>query len=104
MGAVAGDGILLTLARSVRDEVRRGALTRLDGRGTPVDELWHASTLGLGRALPAALALQRFTTTPDATHAISAGRAGTLPARARPNVHVTLWRSVAAGMDAASER
>ena len=104
VGAVAGDGILLTLARSVRDEVRRGALTRLDVRGTPVDEMWHASTLGLGRALPAALALQRFTTTPDATHAISAGRAGTLPARARPNVHVTLWRSVAAGMDAASER
>jgi DNA-binding transcriptional LysR family regulator len=101
-GAAAGDGVLLTLAHSVVGEVRRGALTRLDVRGTPVVEMWHASTLGLGRALPAALALQRFATTPDATHAISTGR-GTLSARVRPNVHVTLWRSVAAGMDPASE-
>jgi DNA-binding transcriptional LysR family regulator len=99
-GAAAGDGILLTLAHSVVGEVRRGALTRLDVRGTPVVEMWHASTLGLGRALPAALALQRFATTPDATQAMSTGRAGAVPARARPNVHVTLWRSVAAGMDA----
>jgi LysR family transcriptional regulator, low CO2-responsive transcriptional regulator len=98
-GAAAGDGILLTLAHSVVGEVRRGALVRLDVRGTPVVELWHASTLGLGRALPAALALQRFATTPDATHAMSTGRAGAVQARARPNVHVTLWRSVAAGMN-----
>ena len=59
------------------DEVRRRALVRLDVRGTPIVELWHASTLGLGRALPAALALQRFATTPEATQAISTGRAGT---------------------------
>ena len=39
-------------------------------------ELWHASTLGFGRALPAALALQRFATSSDATQAISSGRAG----------------------------
>ena len=39
-------------------------------------ELWHASTLGFGRALPAALALQRFATSPEATQAISTGRAG----------------------------
>lgn len=102
-GAAAGDGILLTLAHSVVGEIQRGALTRLDVRGTPSVEMWHASTLGLGRALPAALALQRFATTPDATHAISTGRAGTVPARARPKVHVTLWRSVAAEVDAASE-
>jgi LysR family transcriptional regulator, low CO2-responsive transcriptional regulator len=69
---------------------------RLDVRGTPVLELWHASTLGLGRAVPAALALQRFATTPDATQAISAGRAGAVSARVRPKkVHVTLWQSVA---------
>jgi LysR family transcriptional regulator, low CO2-responsive transcriptional regulator len=39
---------------------------RLDVRGTPAVELWHASTLGLGPALPAALALQRFATPSDA--------------------------------------
>jgi LysR family transcriptional regulator, low CO2-responsive transcriptional regulator len=94
--AAAGEGVALTLAHSVIDEVRRRALVRLDVRGTPVLELWHASTLGLGRALPAALALQRFATTPDATQAIAAGRAGAVSARVRPKkVHVTLWQSVA---------
>lgn len=89
----AGEGIVLTLAHAVADEVRRRALVRLDVRGTPILELWHASTLGLGRALPAALALQRFATTSEATQAISSGRAGaTSGARRAP--HVTLWKSV----------
>ena len=86
------------------DEVRRRALTRIDVRGTPIVEMWHASTLGLGRALPAALALQRFATTSDATQAISSGRAGTVSTRVRPKVHVTLWRSVADQIDAAAGR
>jgi DNA-binding transcriptional LysR family regulator len=102
--AAAGEGIVLTLAHSVVDEVRRRALVRLDVRGTPAVELWHASTLGLGRALPAALALQRFATTSDATQAISSGRAGAVSTRVRPKVHVTLWRSVADGIDAAAKR
>jgi DNA-binding transcriptional LysR family regulator len=99
--AVAGDGVALVLTHSVVDEVRRRALVRLDVRGTPILEIWHASTLGLGRAMPAALALQRFATTPDATQAISSGRAGTVSTRVRPKVHVTLWRSVAEERDAA---
>jgi LysR family transcriptional regulator, low CO2-responsive transcriptional regulator len=102
--AAAGEGIVLTLAHSVVEEVRRRALVRLDVRGTPAVELWHASTLGLGRALPAALALQRFATTSDATQAISSGRAGAVSTRVRPKVHVTLWRSVADGIDAAAKR
>jgi LysR family transcriptional regulator, low CO2-responsive transcriptional regulator len=56
--------------------------------------MWHASTLGLGRALPQALALQRFATTPEATQAISLGRTGAVSAHARPKPHVTLWQSV----------
>ncbi len=79
------------------DEVRRRALVRLDVRGTPIVEMWHASTLGLGRALPAALALQRFATTPEATQAISAGRAGAVSSSVRAKPHVTLWQSVARG-------
>jgi DNA-binding transcriptional LysR family regulator len=102
--AAAGEGMLLTLAHSVLDEARRRALTRIDVRGTPIVEMWHASTLGLGRALPAALALQRFATTSDATQAISSGRAGTVSTRVRPKVHVTLWRSVADQIDAAAGR
>jgi DNA-binding transcriptional LysR family regulator len=91
--AAAGEGIVLTLAHAVADEVRRRALVRLDVRGTPILEMWHASTLGLGRALPAALALQRFATTPEATQAISSGRAGAVGG-ARRAPHVTLWQSV----------
>jgi LysR family transcriptional regulator, low CO2-responsive transcriptional regulator len=102
--AAAGEGIILTLAHAVLDEVRRRALVRLDVRGTPILEIWHASTLGLGRALPAALSLQRFATTSEATHAIASGRAGTTSLRVRPTVHVTLWRSVAADIDAAAQR
>jgi DNA-binding transcriptional LysR family regulator len=101
--AAAGEGIVLTLAHSVVDEVRRRALVRLDVRGTPIVEMWHASTLGLGRALPAALALQRFATTSEATQAISTGRAGAVSTHARPKVHVTLWRSVAEEIDAAAK-
>jgi LysR family transcriptional regulator, low CO2-responsive transcriptional regulator len=103
--AAAGEGVVLTPAHSVVDDVRRRALVRLDVHGTPVLELWHASTLGLGRALSAALALQRFATTPDATQAIAAGRAGAVSSRVRPKrVHVTLWQSVAEEMDAAGRR
>jgi DNA-binding transcriptional LysR family regulator len=102
--AVAGEGIILTLTHSVLEEVRRRALVRIDVRGTPILELWHASTLGVGRALPSALALQRFATTSDATQAISTGRVGTVSTRVRPKVHVTLWRSVAAEIDAAGKR
>jgi DNA-binding transcriptional LysR family regulator len=91
--AAAGEGIVLTLAHAVVDEVRRRALVRLDVRGTPIVEMWHASTLGLGRALPAALALQRFATTPEATHAISSGRAGAVSSSVRAKPHVTLWAS-----------
>jgi DNA-binding transcriptional LysR family regulator len=100
--AAAGEGIVLALAHSVLDEVRRRALVRLDVRGTPIVELWYASTLGLGRALPAALALQRFATTPEAMQAVSTGRAGKVATRLRPKVHVTLWQSVAAEVDAAT--
>jgi DNA-binding transcriptional LysR family regulator len=85
--AAAGEGIVLALAHAVRPR----SLVRLDVRGTPVVELWHASTLGLGRALPTALALQRFATTPEATQAI----AGSPGSQARRKVHVTLWRSMA---------
>src|SRR3954463_4832729 len=102
--AAAGEGIVLTLAHSVVEDVRRRALVRLDVRGTPFVELWHASTLGAGRALPAALAPPRFATPSEATQALSTGRAGAVSTRARPKVHVTLWRSVADGIDAAAGR
>jgi DNA-binding transcriptional LysR family regulator len=94
--AAAGDGLVVTLAHAVIEQVRRRALVRIDLPGTPLVEVWHASTLGFGRALPAALAMQRFATSPDATQAISTGRAGAVSARVQPRPHVTLWSSVGA--------
>jgi DNA-binding transcriptional LysR family regulator len=98
--AAAGEGVVLGLAHALIGELRRRALVALDVRGTPMVELWYASTLGVGRALPAALALQRFATTREAMQAISAGRAGASSIRSRPAVHVTLWRSIAQEIDA----
>ncbi|MGP0051200.1 MAG: LysR family transcriptional regulator [Solirubrobacteraceae bacterium] len=96
--AVAGDGIVVTFVHAVLEEVRRRALIRIDVRGTPLVEFWHASTLGFGRALPAALAMQRFATSAEATQAISTGRAGAASAKVHARPHVTLWSSVAAGL------
>src|SRR5262249_38488069 len=101
--AAARDGVVLTLLHSVATELPRRALVRLDVGGRQLTELGHASTLGLGRALPPALALQRFPTPPEATQAMSASRAGATSTRSRPAVHVTLWRSLAAELDAASK-
>jgi DNA-binding transcriptional LysR family regulator len=93
--AAAGDGIVVALTHAVVEEVRRRALVRIEVRGTPLLELWHASTLGFGRALPAALAMQRFATSPEATQVISTGRAGSA-SRSHARPHVTLWSTVAA--------
>jgi DNA-binding transcriptional LysR family regulator len=102
--AASGDGIMLTVAHAVLDQLRRRALVRLRVRGTPIGELWHASTLAADRCLPAASALQRFATTPEATQAMSSGRGGVPAARFRPPVHVTLWSSVARRVDAGVAR
>jgi DNA-binding transcriptional LysR family regulator len=93
--AMAGDGVAVTLVHTALEPVRRRALIRIDVRGTPLVEVWHASTLGFGRALPAALAMQRFAISAEATQAISTGRAGATPAKMHPRPHVTLWSSIA---------
>jgi DNA-binding transcriptional LysR family regulator len=102
--AAAGEGIALTLGHSVVNELRHRSLVKLDVVGTPLTEIWYASTLGLDRALPGALALQRFATTPEATQAMATGRVGQTSARSRPTVHVTLWRSIASELEAARKR
>jgi molybdate transport repressor ModE-like protein len=90
--AAAGRGVMLAVAHTVMDDLRRGTLVRLDVRGTPVERLWHCTTLAADRRSPAAAALRRFVGTPEAVHAVLA-RAGDVPAeRFRPPVHVTLWQ------------
>ena len=82
-----GGGVLLALAHTVRDDVRRGTLVRLPVDGTPVTGLWWASVPGDGRATTAARALQRFLTTRDATTALLSRPAR----RSTPTVRVELW-------------
>lgn len=84
-------GVTLALVHTILDELERGALVRLDVRGTPFTRLWYASMLAPDRRTAAAWALRRFVATPEATQAMLA-RAGGVPAeRFRPPVHVTLW-------------
>lgn len=87
----AGEGLALLLGHVVRDDVKRGTLVQVPVNGTPVHGLWCASMLGHGRSVPGAVALQRFTTTPDATAAAVAPSGAPRGARALPPVHVTLW-------------
>jgi LysR family transcriptional regulator, low CO2-responsive transcriptional regulator len=87
----AGQGVTLAVTHAVLDELRRGALVRLDVRDTPLDGLWHATTLGPDRRPPAAWALRRFAITPEATQAMLARSPGVPAGRFRPATYVTIW-------------
>jgi DNA-binding transcriptional LysR family regulator len=91
--AAAGQGVMLAIAHTVLDQLRRGDLVRLDVRGTPRDAMWHVATLH-DRLLPVADALRRFVTTPDATQAIVTRPGGVPAARFRPPVYVTIWSAI----------
>jgi DNA-binding transcriptional LysR family regulator len=93
--AATGQGVMLAIAHTVIDPLRRGTLVRLDVRGTPHDAMWHAATLR-DRPSPVAAALRRFVTTPDATQAIVARPGGVQAGRFRPPVYVTIWSAVEA--------
>jgi DNA-binding transcriptional LysR family regulator len=84
--AAAGEGIMLAVAHAAPAGVREELVT-LAVRGMPLPRLWYASFLGPDRRTPAAWALRRFVTTPEATQAMLARAAE----RFRPAVHVGLW-------------
>jgi DNA-binding transcriptional LysR family regulator len=88
----AGRGVSLAVAHTVRDELERGALVVLDVRGTPLQGLWHASTLGADRRTASADALRRFVTMPEATRAMLARAGGVPDARSRPAIHTRRQR------------
>jgi DNA-binding transcriptional LysR family regulator len=79
------------LAHLVARDVQDGRLVVLPVRGTPVDVLWHVSTLELARRSPAATKLRQFLTTPDAMHVMHRADGSVPVARFRPPVYVTLW-------------
>ena len=89
--AADGQGVAPAIAHVVAGEVERRSLVVLDVEGTPLELLWHATTLLPDRRSAAASALARFVATPDALHAMHAPSAGVPPSRFRPPVYVTLW-------------
>jgi LysR family transcriptional regulator, low CO2-responsive transcriptional regulator len=91
--ASRGSGVMLAIAHTVLDDLRRGSLVRLDVRGTPFERLWYASTLGAERRSAAAWSLLRFVTTPEATQAMLARSGGVPAGRFRSPVYVTIWSS-----------
>ena len=83
--AARGEGVVLTVAHVPR--AQSDGLVALDVHGMPLQRLWYASMLGSDRRTPAAWALRRFVTTPEATQAMLARATE----RFRPAVHVELW-------------
>jgi molybdate transport repressor ModE-like protein len=91
MAIEMGRGIGPALAHAVTDELRRGALVRLDVPGTPFEMIWQLSTLARSRPEDAAAVLRRFIVQPEAIRAILSRSAGDRAERFRPAVHVTIW-------------
>jgi hypothetical protein len=60
--AAAGEGLMLAIAQTVIDPLRRGSLVRVDLAGAPMDGMWHAATLGAERSSREASALRRCVT------------------------------------------
>jgi DNA-binding transcriptional LysR family regulator len=86
-----GDGIGAVIEHTVREPLARGALVALDVPGTPLERLWHVTTLPGDRRPPAAWSLWRFATTAEAMQSILARSRGVPAGRFKRTVHITLW-------------
>jgi DNA-binding transcriptional LysR family regulator len=89
--AADGEGVAPGIAHLVARDVVRGRLAVLPVEGTPLDLLWHATSLGASRRSPLVTKLERFLETPDAVQAIHHADGSVPVARFKPPVHVTLW-------------
>jgi DNA-binding transcriptional LysR family regulator len=84
-------GIAPAVAHVVLDDPERKGLVALAVRGTPIELLWHITSLAPDRRSAAAAAFHRFVGTPAATHAMHAPLRGVPPSQFRPPVYVTIW-------------
>jgi DNA-binding transcriptional LysR family regulator len=89
--AADGHGVAPAVSHLVAREVERGSLAVLPVEGTPVDLLWHVSTIAPDRRSPAATKLRRFLATPDAMQVMHRADGSVPVARFRPPVYVTIW-------------
>lgn len=85
-----GTGLTVAIGYTVRDELRRGRLVRLDGAQLAGRGAWATWTLAGDQPLATAAELVRFARTPRATQAMLRGESAGV-GRFRPAVHVTLW-------------
>jgi len=92
----AGEGIMLAVAHVVRRELEAAELVQVPFPGTPLTGLWWATTLSGSRAVPAALYLQRFAASAEATEAMMAAAGPRGLVRRGTRVHVALWSNPAA--------
>jgi LysR family transcriptional regulator, low CO2-responsive transcriptional regulator len=89
--AAENEGVAPGIGHLVAHDVEAGRLTVLPVEGTPVDLLWHATTLPADRRTPAATKLRRFLDSPEAMQAMHRADASVPVTRFRPPVYVTLW-------------
>jgi LysR family transcriptional regulator, low CO2-responsive transcriptional regulator len=89
--AAEGRGIAPAISHLVQRDIDHGRLVALDVAGTPIDLLWYASMLAGERRVPAASALRRFLSTPDAMQAMHRSDGGIPASRFRPPLYVTIW-------------
>jgi DNA-binding transcriptional LysR family regulator len=89
--AADGEGVAPGIAHLVARDVVRGRLAVLPVEGTPLDLLWHATSLSASRRAPLVGKLERFIETPDAMQAIHHADGSVPAARFTPPVYVTLW-------------
>ncbi len=85
-----GQGIALAPSFQVSRDLATGTLVALPGPLLQARGSWNIWTLAGPQALPEALELSRFVTTPRATQAMLRGR-GSSVGRFKPSIHVTLW-------------
>ena len=89
--AAEGHGIAPAVLHGIGTRIQRGSLCQLPVAGTPVELLWHVSTLAAGRRSTGADAFRQFVGTPDALQAMHAPASGVPATRFRPPVYVTIW-------------
>ena len=89
--AADGEGVAPGVAHLVAHEVVRGRLVVLPVDGTPVDLLWHVTTLDANQRSPLATKLERFLATPHAMQALHRADGSVPVSRFKPPVYVTLW-------------
>ncbi len=89
--AAEGHGIAPAVLHGIGSRIERGSLCQLPVAGTPLELLWHVSTLAAGRRSNGANAFRQFVGTPDALQAMHAPASGVPATRFRPPVYVTIW-------------